>query len=362
MATKTYGTVSADRLKEMSGLEFVEGLASGALPLNTIAQTLGYDVVEAERGRVAITLDPTGAHLNPWGTVHGGLTATLLDSCMGLAIQSMVDKGFGSTTLEFKISLVRPITLETGRIRAEGKVLNCGKRVGTAEGRVVDGAGAVAGARHDHVPDIRGLTASLVQVGTPARALKRPHCRWRSGRIWRGLVGNGFLESDSASCRWRSDRRLAAGRARMAAETPAEQISAFRLKHGEPRVVRDATLDRIAMEQAKAMAAKNDLSHDALGPFSRRMAPAKAGARPRTSPMATTISRRRSASGSTLRAPQEFAAAQCLPRRDCQREGPQRQAHLLGHGDRRRLRAEAGQGQEGQGACRCGSGMARFLG
>lgn len=63
----------------------------------------------------------------------------------------------------------------------------------------------------------------------------------------------------------------------MAAETPAEQISAFRAKHGEPRVVRDATLDRIAMEQAKAMAAKNDLSHDALGPFSRRMAPAKAG-------------------------------------------------------------------------------------
>src|SRR3954469_16476849 len=104
MATRTYGTVSADRLKEMSGLEFVEGLASGALPLNTIAETLGYDVVEAERGRVVITLNPTGAHLNPWGTVHGGLTATLLDSCMGLAVQSMVDTGFGSTTLEFKIS------------------------------------------------------------------------------------------------------------------------------------------------------------------------------------------------------------------------------------------------------------------
>jgi hypothetical protein len=63
----------------------------------------------------------------------------------------------------------------------------------------------------------------------------------------------------------------------MAAEAPAEQISAFRAKHGEPRVIRDATLDRIAMEQARAMAAKNDLSHDALGPFSRRMAPAKAG-------------------------------------------------------------------------------------
>ncbi len=63
----------------------------------------------------------------------------------------------------------------------------------------------------------------------------------------------------------------------MAAESAAEQISAFRARHGEPRVVRDATLDRIAMDQAKAMAAKNDLSHDALGPFGRRMAPAKAG-------------------------------------------------------------------------------------
>jgi len=141
MAARTYGTVDPERRKAMSGLEFVTGLASGALPLNTIAQTLGYDVVEAESGRVAITLDPTDAHLNPWGTVHGGLTATLLDSCMGLAIQTMLEKGVGSTTLEFKISLVRAVTLETGRIRAEGKVLNCGRRVGTAEGRLTDASG-----------------------------------------------------------------------------------------------------------------------------------------------------------------------------------------------------------------------------
>ena len=141
MANKTYGTVSPEQQKEMSGLEFVQGLANGALPMNTIAQTLGYDVVEAESGRVAITLNPSGAHLNPWGTVHGGLTATLLDSCMGLAIQSMLEKGVGSTTLEFKISLVRAITLETGQIRAEGRALNCGRRVGMAEGRVTDAKG-----------------------------------------------------------------------------------------------------------------------------------------------------------------------------------------------------------------------------
>ncbi|KJC37851.1 CAP domain-containing protein [Bradyrhizobium sp. LTSP857] len=61
------------------------------------------------------------------------------------------------------------------------------------------------------------------------------------------------------------------------AESPAEQISSFRLKHGEVRVVRDATLDRIAMDQARAMAAKDDLSHETLGPFNRRIAPAGAG-------------------------------------------------------------------------------------
>ena len=139
MTTKSYGTVSAARRKQMTGLEFVRGLASGELPLNTIARTLGYDVAEAEKGRVLVTLVPTDAHLNPAGTVHGGLTATLLDSCMGLAIQSTLDKDVSQTTLEFKISLV--ITPETGEVRAEGKVLHCGRRIGTAEGRVVDGQG-----------------------------------------------------------------------------------------------------------------------------------------------------------------------------------------------------------------------------
>lgn len=141
IASKTYGTVCAARQKEMSGLEFVEGLVHGTVPLNTIAQTLGYDVTEAVSGRVAVTAEPNGTHLNPAGTVHGGLTATLLDSCMGLAIQSTLEKGFGQTTVEFKISLVRPITPETGLIKAEGVVLSRGRRVGTAEGRVTDGEG-----------------------------------------------------------------------------------------------------------------------------------------------------------------------------------------------------------------------------
>lgn len=140
-ARKTYGTVSAEKRREMSGLQFVQGLADGTLPLNTIAGTLGYDVSEAANGRVVVTIEPNDTHLNPAGTVHGGLAATLLDSCMGLAIQSTLAKGVAQTTVEFKISLIRPITLETGLIKAEGTVLNCGRRVGTAEGRITDGKG-----------------------------------------------------------------------------------------------------------------------------------------------------------------------------------------------------------------------------
>ena len=140
---KRFGVIDDDQQRAMSGLEYVQGLVDGTLPLNTMAQTLGYDVVEVSKGRAVAAAEPHAGHLNPAGTVHGGLAATLLDTCMGLAIRSMLDKGFAQTTLEFKISLVRPITAQTGRVKAEGKVISCGRRVGTAEGTLTDKDGRV---------------------------------------------------------------------------------------------------------------------------------------------------------------------------------------------------------------------------
>ena len=140
---KRYGVVSGDQQRTMSGLEFVQGLVTGTLPLNSMAETLGYDIVEVSNGWVAIAAQPTAAHLNPAGTVHGGLSATLLDSCMGLAVHSTLEKGFGQTTLEFKISLVRVVTPETGLVRAEGRVISRGRRIGPAEGRVTDTEGRI---------------------------------------------------------------------------------------------------------------------------------------------------------------------------------------------------------------------------
>ena len=132
--SKSYGTVAPELQREVTGLEFVRALVNGVLPMNTMARALAYDIVHAEEGRVVITAIPSADHLNPNGTVHGGVAATLLDSCMGLAVRTTLAEGVGSTTLEFKISFLRPITPDLGLIRAEGKVLMAGRRVGTAEG------------------------------------------------------------------------------------------------------------------------------------------------------------------------------------------------------------------------------------
>ena len=140
---KRFGVIDDDRQRGLSGLEFVQGLVDGTLPLNSMAETLGYDIVEVSKGRVVVAAQPHAGHRNPAGTVHGGFAATLLDTCMGLAVQSMLDKGFAQTTLEFKISLVRPITPETGLVKAEGKVISCGRRIGTAEGKLTDKHGRV---------------------------------------------------------------------------------------------------------------------------------------------------------------------------------------------------------------------------
>src|SRR5438876_5215863 len=94
---KRFGVIDTEQQRAMSGLEFVQGLVNGTLPLNTMAETLGYDIVEASKGRVVAAAEPHIGHRNPAGAVHGGFAATLLDSCMGLAVQTMLDKGFAQT-------------------------------------------------------------------------------------------------------------------------------------------------------------------------------------------------------------------------------------------------------------------------
>jgi uncharacterized protein (TIGR00369 family) len=140
-AEQKYGLVPPETFASMSGLELLEGMIAGRFPGPPIMQLIGFRLAEVDRGRAVFEGTPSLAHYNPLGTVHGGYAATLLDSCMGCAVHTTLPKGVGYTTLEFKVSLVRALTADTGPVRAEGKIINSGRRVATAEGRLTDTQG-----------------------------------------------------------------------------------------------------------------------------------------------------------------------------------------------------------------------------
>src|SRR5215813_12614770 len=138
--SERYGLVPAETFASMSGLELLQGMIAGRFPGPPIMQLIGFRLAEVDNGRAVFEGTPSLAHYNPLGTVHGGYAATLLDSCMGCSVHTTLPKGVGYTTLEFKVSLVRAITADTGPVRAEGKILTSGRRVATAEGRLIDAA------------------------------------------------------------------------------------------------------------------------------------------------------------------------------------------------------------------------------
>ncbi|MEA2417937.1 MAG: hypothetical protein QOE60_143 [Thermoleophilaceae bacterium] len=116
-----------------TGLEFLRAIISGELAKAPIQELVGFELEEADEGRVVFSIEPGEQHYNPIGSVHGGVAATLLDSAMGAAVHSTLPQGSGYATLEVKFNLVRAITAETGRVLAEGKVIHRGKSVATVE-------------------------------------------------------------------------------------------------------------------------------------------------------------------------------------------------------------------------------------
>ena len=129
--------------RSMSGLEFLRAIRDGRLPAPPIAELLGFRLVEVEPGHAVFEVIPGEQHYNPIGVVHGGLAMTLLDSAMGCSIHAQLPSGTGYTTLEAKANLVRAIVAGTGALRAIGKLIHAGKRVATAEGRLVDREGTL---------------------------------------------------------------------------------------------------------------------------------------------------------------------------------------------------------------------------
>ena len=131
----------AEAATGMSGIDFLRSMIDGRLPRPPIASLLGFTLVDVGEGWAVFEGEVGEQHYNPIGVVHGGLAGILADSAMGCAVQSTLPAGSGYTTLEFKVNLVRPITLETRLIRCRAEIVHVGRRTGTAEARLTDAEG-----------------------------------------------------------------------------------------------------------------------------------------------------------------------------------------------------------------------------
>ena len=128
--------MSAALARDMSGLEYLLGVAEGRIPPPPIAALIGMSILRIEPGQATFGLD-VGEHLyNPIGSVHGGVFCTLLDSAMGCAVHASLDRGQAYTTLELKVNIVKALTMKTPSVTATGQVISGGRRVVTASGQI----------------------------------------------------------------------------------------------------------------------------------------------------------------------------------------------------------------------------------
>lgn len=135
---------TAHLLATKTGLELLQAARDGAREVGGMPGLIGMKVLEVEPGRIKLSAVPESRHNNPLGTIHGGFTATLLDSAMGCALHAMLPAGVGYTTLEFKMNFIRSLNAGSGQVIGEGKVVHAGKTIAIAEGSLFDADGKLA--------------------------------------------------------------------------------------------------------------------------------------------------------------------------------------------------------------------------
>ena len=130
------GVATFEQVAGKNGLELMQALLKGTIPFASIAKTLDFMMIEATAGHCIFQGTPGPAHLNPMGGIHGGWYATLLDSALGCAVHTLMPAGRGYTTAELGVNIVKAIPSKVTRVRAEGKVIHCGRQLATAEARL----------------------------------------------------------------------------------------------------------------------------------------------------------------------------------------------------------------------------------
>jgi uncharacterized protein (TIGR00369 family) len=127
---------AVERGAGLSGLELMRGIVAGTHPAPPIARLLEMSLLEVEDGRAVFALEPAEWMYNPIGSVHGGVAATILDSCMGCAVHTTLPADVGYTTTDLQVRYLRSMRAGNGRVLAEGRVVHAGRRTATAEGRL----------------------------------------------------------------------------------------------------------------------------------------------------------------------------------------------------------------------------------
>jgi uncharacterized protein (TIGR00369 family) len=128
----------------MSGLEFMRAIRDGILPEPPMARLIDFRMRVAEPGRIVMELEPNESLENTIGLLHGATAAALVDTAMGCAVTTMLPAGQASVTLDLKLTYLRPLSVQSGTIAAEGKVMKMGRQTSYAEGFVRNGAGDLA--------------------------------------------------------------------------------------------------------------------------------------------------------------------------------------------------------------------------
>ncbi|WP_280217323.1 PaaI family thioesterase [Nocardia neocaledoniensis] len=126
---------------ELDGIEFLNQIGRGDLPLPPVSSTTGIMPVEAGDGWAVFEMEPAEWHFNPIGSVHGGIISTIADSALGCAVQTRLPAGIGYTSLDLTIKFTRAANLDSGLLRCRGEVVTIGRRTATAEATVIDAKG-----------------------------------------------------------------------------------------------------------------------------------------------------------------------------------------------------------------------------
>ena len=132
-----------DAARSLSGIEWLRAMVRREAPPPPLADVLGFRLEQIEEGTVTVTLEPEEYHYNPMGVLHGGMAATLFDSALGCAVQTLLPPGHAAPTMQLQVSYIRPVSIETGKVFCTGKVIHSGKRSATAEGRITDVSGTL---------------------------------------------------------------------------------------------------------------------------------------------------------------------------------------------------------------------------